>query len=611
MRLFCLLAVAFFVFPSTFVTAQESSADEDAAEQRKELDFAEEIEAANKANLDKIREQRRKNVDERRKLREEDEADKKQKIKEFNDKFDPRLSATVNVDGKDYPVDEPRSPEEVIKKKDVADLYEVSPDDFDILKHSRWALNKSDFQFDEPFYVTADIRAGRSKTWFGFTFDVTNSTDVPRLILPVFTCVTENDAFFTASGGFIPERIAADSKFQPLAAVRNEEIRDKILKGQNVPSLEPSWRQALFTADGKESFKPNRSATFAPGEVRHGAAFWSEFTNEFTELKVIVHGLTNSHRLDRNERRVLVLAFKRNDDEFHTHHAELKYVNKEWDWQWMWDRDINVPLPPNPNTPRLETIELDTPTGAKKLLWAFPYTVKNSTAKTQYLVLKQIRHELSGEDRTGLAADVGGQKVMILLRANDDGFSSIYKAKFLRDKNQYDPIRSRNRFLPPQTSEDPGPFAVNNRYKLEPGTELAESMAVFDIDDVDWEDAFTQAEDQLTAASDKKALSEAQWKAATEKAAALGGQPGENPGLLYPRRRLSDDEKSALRKQLTEAIPAALEAAKAKKTITAIFKAESGLSSGQYRITRSWRIPGVIQKEWTDAWMTIDVKPVH
>lgn len=598
---------------SSSSSGPEASSEVGKVEKKKDLlKMSKEIEQNDREYQAKVLAQRKKNLDERLAMLKAAATEAKQKNKELQDRFAARLTGTVTVDGKEYKVVQPHSPEEVIGKKMVHDLYEISPHDFKLLKYERWSLNKSDFQFDDPVYVTAETRPGHAKTWFGFTFSVTNSTASPRLIMPIFTAVTENGAFNTAVGGFLPERIMADSRFRPLADTPRKQLRDKILAKEGRSPLEPAWRQAFFTITGGKSFSPRRTATFTPGEVRYGAALWSQFSNEFTKLKIVVHGLCNSHRFDRNQRRVLVLTFKRNDDEFHVHRVPLVYVGKKWEWLWMWDKEISVPLPPDPNTPRLDVAELDRPAGGKKQIWSFPYTLKNSTPLTQSLVIKKIRHELGGPDHTGLEATVGGQKVKIVVRVVDDGRSTIYKAQYLRLKGLYDPVRSRNRFLPEQAATDPSPFKVNNRYKLLPGVKLPEQYAVFDIDDVDWNDVYEQAEAQLTAATDKQALAAAQHKKLSAKAKELGRPAGKMPVYAYdPRRRLTDSEKKDLRKQLLAAIPRALETAKAQKTITAEFTAASGLSSGTYRITRSWRIPGEIKKEWLDAWKGINITPIH
>ena len=99
---------------------------------------------------------------------------------------------------------------------------------------------------------------------------------------------------------------------------------------------------------------PEPMATFEPGQTRWGVALWPDFNNEFTELRIIVHGLSNAHRYDEKQRRVLLLSFTRNDDEFHVQRSQLVYRGKEWEYLWMWDQDISVPIPNDAKDPQIK-----------------------------------------------------------------------------------------------------------------------------------------------------------------------------------------------------------------------------------------------------------------
>jgi len=569
-------------------------------------------------------------------------------------KLEPQATATVEVDGQTLNVTEPNSAEQALDlKKPVRDHYEVSPDDFSLYEHDRWSLNKSDFQFDRPQYIVADGQAGRTRRWFVFTFSITNSSTKARRIAPVIVAVTNNGAFTPAVGGFIPERLAADSTYHPLAhgkAARDEMwLKDNVLPMESLSNI----HSHRFGAEGFQPLAnpPEPMATFAPGQTRWGVAVWPSFDDELTELKLVVHGLSNAHRYDRKQRHALVIGFTRNDDEFHVERSMLKYGSKEFEYLWMWDQDLTVPLPSDPNDARIKEKKLATPSGGERFLWTFPYEIANSSPTTQSIKVKEVAFALRGSENKGVEVDVGGQKVLVEIKVVDDGRSSIYKAQFLREANLSDPAKEIHRFAP---------SAENQKYKLPGGMvftiktgEKIESRAVFDAQDVDWTDLRQQVEDQLSLAKDKKAASEETWKQATKKIANEHNKLAEqNPGILYdPRRKLTDDnvvlkdgrsftglikvnsgealqietpsegllsftkeqvetvtegEFSTVRKQVLEAIPAAVEAAKQKKRVTAYFSCEAGISTGSYRIARWYRIPGKIDEEWLKAWETLD-----
>ena len=278
-------------------------------------------------------------------------------------------SATVTIDEATKDVPEPDSMETAINLpagQRVRDAYEISPDDFQMDHHERWSINTSDFKFDPPQYISADKMAGHDKTWFGFGFSITNTTPKPRRIAPIFMAVPgivrkdtdprrsddptlkdfiPHGAINAAVGGFLAERYIADSEFRPLGDSTG--LADKELVAQHVIPMEsflslgttllnPETAATTFA----EINKNTAGATFEPGQTRTGAALWANFNNEFTMLKIVVHGLTNSHRYpstditkgfapakeisDEKMRRVMVLTFTRPDDEFDVHRDELK-----------------------------------------------------------------------------------------------------------------------------------------------------------------------------------------------------------------------------------------------------------------------------------------------
>ena len=559
------------------------------------------------------------------------------------------LTENVTVDEETIPVKQPVSMEEVIGKQSVRDIYEISTEDFELLTHDRWSLHKNDFLMDEPQYIVVSNKAGDPDKYWGFTFSIKNTCTKARRIMPIFAAVTEHGVFSYQTGGFLPQRIAADSMYRPLT---NSTLpRDKKMLAENVAPLESVGALATqLLGDGgatKNAIPPEPVATFQPGQTRWGIALWHDFNDRFTELKIVVHGLSNAHRYDRKLRRVLVLSFKRHDDEFDVQRSRLIYTGKEWAYQWMWDQDTIVPIPADAKSPQIMEKTLATPSGGQRVMWACPLQITNSTPSMQKLTLNAIRFCLpvpeQGKPLLGIPVQVGGQKVNVHVQIVDDGRSSIYKAQLQRELGKSDPIKEQQRFAadPEKVKRDEG-----MTHTLEPGKKI-DILAVFDpTTDIDWADIRQQVEAQLTLAMDKQAASEARLKelAAQSKSdvAKAGGMPLYNPCRLLTNDRVTlkkgnsfsgtlereDDsvvildtvkhgrlefgraevekvekgEMSQVKQQIMAALPAALQAAKKKKQVIAVLEGESGLSAGRFRISRSYRQPGKIEESWLKAW---------
>lgn len=508
-------------------------------------------------------------------------------------------TASVTVDDETKEVVEPANMEKALgfeAPRRVRDEYEISPDDFEIKVHDRWSINASDFKIDQPQYVTSELRYGAAKTWFGVTYSITNTTPKKRRIAPVFVAVTDKGVFNHQVGGFIPERIMADSTLRPLADSR--ELRDKEAEALRLPPLESTHRLANYAIDPeKGTAKLSPMETFEPGQTRWGAALWSGFSDEFTELKIVVHGLCNSHRYDEKMRRVLILTFERKDDEFHVHRSQLKYKDKRFDFLWAWDQDISVPLPTDAKDPQIKAQTLKTPSGGEKLVWAFPFVIKNSTRFNQSIAVNTAAFACPVE------VTVGDAKVTVETKIVDDGRSSIYKAQMLKALGK-EMIKDRFQYLP---SEEGSKTTTERRMTpVESTKELAENWAIFDEADVDWADAVLQVETALTEKLDKTAAAAQEWERVA-KAIAPDNKDllQKNPGLLYdPRRRLTDDELKSVKEQIAKGIAGAVEAAKTKKRVVAYFDCTSALSTGTYRISRSYRKPGVVEEGWLTEWET-------
>jgi len=552
--------------------------------------------------LEKKQREREKVMAERKKMYEDyqktvsDLQEQRKKVSELG-------SASVTIDEETKQVQEPASVEAALDlKKPVSDLYEVSPDDFGIYEHDRWSLNLSDFRIDAPQYFSTDETWGSTKTWFGFTFTVTNSTPRKRRVSPMFTAVTNKGVFNNAVGGFVPELMMADSILRPLADANRP--HDKELLKQGVAPLEPAARLATYAYNaekGVEQLQP--LSTFEPGQTRWGAALWTNFSNELTVLKVLVHGLTNSHRYEEKMRRVLVLTFTRDSDEFHVYRKELKLQDRRWQYLWMWDQAISVPVAADPKDPQIKVQALKTPAGANKLMWAFPFTINNATRSAQDITINSIAYVCPVE------VDVGGAKVKVEARVVDNGLSNIYKAQMLKELKKESP---KDRFALNKTvTEGSKTLPERRKTTLDAGKGLDELYAVFDEADVDWNDVLAQVENALTEKVDRKALAKQTWEqlvktVAPDKAELLQ----KDPGFLYdPRRRLTEDEAKQVREQVAKGLAGALDAAKLKKTLVAYFDCSSGLSTGSFRVVRCYRQLGVVQDEWLKAWEELDKAP--
>ncbi|MEI6231782.1 MAG: hypothetical protein WCT04_01915 [Planctomycetota bacterium] len=524
--------------------------------------------------------------------------------KEAREKASQPQTAEVTVDDKKITVTEPRTVEEALGFKGdrrVRDLYEVSPDDYDLAVRDRWAINLSDFKFDAPHYITAEAAPGSTRTWFGFTFSLTNNSTKPRRIAPVFTAVTDRGVFNVASGGYLPERMLADSMSRPLGG--STRLDDKELVSQNVAPLESVVEMVtggVYKAPGAEAAPEvaggqlKASHTFEPGQTRWGSALWSKFDDHFSELKIVVSGVTNSHKHDEKLQRVLVLYFERNSDGFNVNQVELKYKGKKWEYLWMWDQDIAVPLPADAKDPQIKAQQLKTPSGSERFVFAFPFEVKNSTHSNQDLSIQSIAFALPIE------VDVSGTKVPVEVRVMDDGASSIYKAQLLKELGGE---ATKDRF---SNKKPDGSKTQIERHTItvEAGKSADKNWAIFDQNDVNWDAAIEQIEAFLSRGQDKQALSKQFWDNAIKDAVKSSPKLAEkNPGHLYnPIRTLNEDEIKSVKEQIAKALPEAVEKAKAKKTVVAYVTGVSGMSTGEFRISRSYRIPGVVDEAWLKGW---------
>ncbi|MCY3021709.1 MAG: hypothetical protein NTW87_22075 [Planctomycetota bacterium] len=476
-------------------------------------------------------------------------------------------SAAVTIDEQTIPVPEPANMEAALGlKQPVRDPYEVSPDDFQIYVHDRWSINLSDFHADAPQYISADSTYGNAKTWFGFTYTVTNPTFKKRRIAPMFTAVTDKGVFNQAVGGLIAEREMADAHMRPLPT-SNSPLDKELLK-QGVAPLEPGSFLALYALD----------------------------------LKIVVNGLANAHRYEEKMRRALVLTYERKGgDEFHVYREVLKHKDTRWEYLWMWDQSIAIPVPADAKEPQIKVQTLKTPAGADKLAWAFPFVVTNSTRASQELAINSVAFACPVE------VDVGGTKVPVEARVVDDGRSTIYKAQMLKALTKESP-QDRYQFNKAPDLEGSKTLVQRRKVTIEAGKNLDEVWAVFDEADVDWDNVKMQVEAFLTDKLDKKAVAKQTWEQLMK--AVAPDKPEllqKDPGFLYdPRRRLTDEELKQVQDQVAKGLAGAIDKAKGKKTMVAYFDCTSGLSTGSYRVTSCYRQHGVVDEAWLKAWEDLD-----
>jgi hypothetical protein len=192
---------------------------------------------------------------------------------------------------------------------------------------------------------------------------------------------------------------------------------------------------ALDPKTFEETVKP--AATFEAGQTRWGAALWTDFDNKFTELKIVVSGLTNANRYEEKMRRVLVLTYSRTSDEYYVYRTDLKQTDRRWEYLWAWDQAISVPLPADAKTPQIKVVTLKTPAGASKLMWSFPFVIANSTRAPQEIAINTVSYVCPVE------VDVGGTKVRVDALVVDDGRSTIYKAAILKDELKKEVTKDR------------------------------------------------------------------------------------------------------------------------------------------------------------------------
>jgi hypothetical protein len=408
---------------------------------------------------------------------------------------------------------------------------------------------------------------------------------------PVFTAVADKQVFNVAAGGYLPMRSFADATFRPLAG--SGLLADKEMLDQGILPLEAI---ADLIANGPEkagALKP--MYTFEPGQTRHGAAIWSNLDNRFRELKIVIHGLTNSHRYEENLRRALVLTFERNSDGLNVDRTELKYVTKKWEYIWMWDQDISIPIPSDPKDPQIKAQKLATPAGGERFVWSFPFDVKNSTKSQQELAIMGVSCALPIE------VDVAGTKIPLEVRVVDAGQSTIYKAQLLRSLNVE---VVKDRFQNKTLVDGAKTLVERHRITLDAGKSMDRNLAVFDAEDVDWDNAVEQIENVLSLNLDKSSAAKQYWD--EYKKSHPNASAENQAGLYNPHRALNDDELKSVKEQILKAIPDAVEKAKAKKSVTAYFNCVSSMSSGDLRITRSYRQPGVVEDSWLKAWEELD-----
>ncbi len=473
----------------------------------------------------------------------------KKSILEENAKLQEVKSTEVAIDDDKLTVKEPATPEEAIGRSKIRDIFEITPDDFDILTHERWSLHMHDFKCDNFVLVDENLAQIRGRTWLAICFSITNSTDKPRAICPKFTLMTNKGAIRHHMGGFVPTRILSDSVLKELES--------------------PVDMFAFFRKEGNNLVPMQR---FEPGAVRHGACVFPVEDQEFfmfNEAQLLVDGLNNSYKYDKKLKRTLVLTFEREGAEFFPHRVGFKYRGKRWEWIWMWDQDISVSLE------GIMDRKMKTPNERDKFLWAVNWEQSNSTGTPQPIKISEVRMLLP------MKIEVGGAQLDIRAEVVDDGKSTIHKAAYMKEAG----MDHKTERLMSAT--------------IKPGDKVS-GTAIFDGADVDFEKVFEDVETLLTLRLDR----DAEAKAKAEKAVPMNPDRKVSlPFSLYTARRtLTPEEREAVRTQVLAQVEPAVQGLKARKTMTLAFRAESGLATGERAITRSYRKPGKIEEDWLRAW---------
>ncbi|MCX7803651.1 MAG: hypothetical protein N3A38_00540 [Planctomycetota bacterium] len=473
----------------------------------------------------------------------------KKKLQDENAKLQEVKSMEVAIDEDKLTVKEPATPEEAIGRSRIRDIFEIAPEDFDILTHDRWSLHMHDFKCDNFVLVDENLAPAPGRTWLALSFTITNSTDKPRAICPKFTLMTNKGAIRHHMGGFVPTRILSESVLKDLES--------------------PVDMFAFFRKEG-DRLVPRQH--FEPGAVRHGACVFPVEDQEFfmfNEAQLLVDGLNNAYKYDRKLKRTLVLTFEREGAEFFPHRVGFKYRGKRWEWVWMWDQDITVSLD------GIMDRKLKTPNERDKFLWAARWEQSNSTGVPQAIKVKEVRMLLP------MKVDVGGTQVEINAEVVDDGKSTIHKAAYMKDAGM---DFKTDRLL---------------AATIKPGDRIS-GTAIFDGADVDFDKAFDDIETLLTLRLDR----DGEAKSKAEKVKPMDPEKKVSlPFNLYTARRvLTAEEREAVRTQVLAQVEPAVQGLKARKAVTLSFKAESGLATGERTIKRYYRKPGKIEEDWLKAW---------
>ncbi len=132
---------------------------------------------------------------------------------------------------------EPGSPEDVVDKRPIADMYWASADDFDYHEHMIWTLKAEDFRFlktarvmiEKPLggrdaYRERDPFTGIERlvfrdVFFAIPFALTNSTDGPLRIGPRMWLVSENMRFTPEIAGLIAQEAVERSMSRVVTAM--------------------------------------------------------------------------------------------------------------------------------------------------------------------------------------------------------------------------------------------------------------------------------------------------------------------------------------------------------------------------------------------------------
>lgn len=410
------------------------------------------------------------------------------------------------------------------------------------LPYRRWSLLKDDLVPLPPVEDFVRLNFGPDLRYFLIPYRVSNSTDGRVVLVPRFWLLTDSGRIDVETGGFLVKRDVSASMLRDVYTTQ-ELLASLAEKGTDVTPI----------------------AALEPGQARWGVAIFPQLDPEMDFMKVVVEGLSNDYNFTKMLRPVLVLAYERRGDEFFPQFDLLEYKGKEWQQQWMWWMEMAVSRPAK--------ADITGPAGdeTKRQVWVFDLTLKNSTEAEQTIAIETVRLLLRDVPVRLHEAD---EPVNVVVRIEDDGESTIYKAAALKE-TAHD-FKAR-RFISGQVNRD---------------SEVSMTVAV-DLEDIDWDDIHEQV-----------------WLARRPSAAAL--YAGAFTGTLEPsegravdeflRRGITEEHKRSMREQVLQHLPAAFDAMMQSRLMRLEVTGDAGIATGTFELLRDFTVRTPLDERLRVTW---------